>query len=79
MFIITDENMLKTDYECEEFSPFEDMEILSQDNNLCVVRTGKLFPTLFFMQNAWRKLWELLPDDEDWVEYNILTYYKPKK
>jgi hypothetical protein len=45
----------------------------------CIVRTRKLMPTLWFMQDAWRKIWELTPDDEDWIEYEILTYYKPKQ
>jgi hypothetical protein len=27
---------------------------------------------------GWR-LWEMLPDDEDNMEYNILTLYKPKQ
>lgn len=34
MFIITDENMLKTDFE-----PLEDLEILTSLSNLMVVRT----------------------------------------
>lgn len=44
-----------------------------------VVRTSDLLPTLLFMQECWRKLQELTPDDEEWTEYNILTYYKPKQ
>jgi hypothetical protein len=39
-------------------------------------------PTLWFMQDAGRRIWELMPDDEyiSWVKFetNILTYYKPK-
>ena len=66
--------MLKT-----EFDPMEDMQTLTSHSNLFVVRTAKLLPTLQFMQENWRKLWELIPDDENGVEYNILTYYKPKK
>jgi hypothetical protein len=73
MFIITDENMLKTDFE-----PLEDLEILTSLSNLMVVRTWKLLPALQFMQECGWKLWELTPDDEDWIEYNILTFYKKK-
>jgi hypothetical protein len=47
-----------------------------------MVRTRKLMPTLWFMQEAWWKIWELIPDEEyiSWVkmEANILIYYKPK-
>ena len=86
MFIITDENMLKTDYELEDeetpFNPFEDIETLSQKDNLCIIRTWKLLDTMKFMQNAWWRLWELQADDVyvSWVpiERNILIYYKPK-
>ena len=74
MFIITDENMLKTDFE-----PIDDIQMLVNHSNICVVRTAKLLPTLQFMQRAWWKLRELTPDDEDWIEFNILTYYKPKQ
>ena len=74
MFIITDENMLKTD-----FDPVEEIQILTSHSNLCVVRTGNLLGTLQFMQKLWWRLYELLPDDQDGKEYNILTYYKPKK
>jgi hypothetical protein len=39
-------------------------------------------PTLWFMQDAWRKIWSMESDDEyiSWIrlEKNILTYYKPK-
>ena len=56
MFIITDENMLKTDYELENeenlFNPFEDIETLSQKDNLCIIRTWKLLDTMKFMQDA---------------------------
>jgi hypothetical protein len=56
MFIITDENMLKTDYEqnyhSNGFDPIDDIEVLSQQNNLCMIRTEKLLPTLFFMQRT---------------------------
>lgn len=81
MFIITDENMLKTDYEqnyhSNGFDPIDDIEVLSQQNNLCMVRTEKLLPTLFFMQRAWWRLYEMHWDDKD-TEAEILIYYKPK-
>lgn len=63
--------MLKTDFE-----PIEDIEILTSLSNLCTVRTAKLFPTLKFMQSLGWRIRELMPDDEDGVEYNILTFYK---
>ena len=47
MFIITDENMLKTD-----FDPIDDIETLTSHSNLCVIRTAKLLPTLQFMQEC---------------------------
>lgn len=56
MFIITDENMLKTDYELDEnlsknvFDPIEDIEVLAKQETWCVIRTEKLLPTLQFMQ-----------------------------
>ena len=62
MFIITDDTMLKTDYELQveeiiqnrfsDFDPIEDVEVLAQQENRCMVRTQKLMPTLFFMQKA---------------------------
>lgn len=62
MFIITDEDMLKIDYEQqkdwsqnlsnEEFDPLEDIEVLAQQPTWCIVRTWRLFDTLKFMQNA---------------------------
>ena len=68
MFIITDENMLKTDLEYEtnhsSFDPIEDIQILAQQENWCMVRTEKLLPTLRFMQQIGWKIWELIPDDE---------------
>lgn len=68
--------MLETD-----FDPIEDIQTLTSDSNLCVIRTGKLIPTLKLMQGAWRRLCELIPDDEvdengNIKEYNILTYNK---
>ena len=74
MFIITDENMLKTDYEqkvdeimeCRfsDFDPIEDIEPLAMQENWCMIRTSKLMPTLFFMQRAGWKIWEIISDDE---------------
>ena len=62
MFIITDDTMLKTDYELQvdeimqnrfsDFDPIDDIEVLAQQENRCMVRTFKLMPTLFFMQRA---------------------------
>lgn len=84
--------MWKTDYELmvdeilenhfSDFDPLEDIESLAMQKNWCMIRTWKLMPTLWFMQRAGRKLWELIPDDEYIsgvrLERNILTYYKPK-
>lgn len=61
-----------------DFDAIEDIETLSMQERLCIVRTTKLMPTLLFMQISWRRLWELQPDDSEWIEANILTYYKPK-
>lgn len=71
-FITETENM-------KNFNPMEDIETCMTTDNVCIIRTSNLLPTLLFMQEVWWKLYELTPDDEDWVEYNILTYYKPKK
>lgn len=85
MFITIEGNMLEMDYsqKYEDFDVIEDVEVLAMQKNWCQIRTGKLMPTLWFMQNAWRKIWELVPDDEyiSWVRFekNILTYYKPKQ
>lgn len=86
MFITTDENMSKTDYELnlsnDGFNPFEDIEVLSRWDNWCMISTRKLLPTMEFMQDAWWRIREIVADDEyvSWVpiEKNILTYYKPK-
>lgn len=92
MSITTEDAMINSNYEekvtelledkYSDFSPIEDIEPLAMKSNWCQIRTWKLMPTMFFMQRAWRKLWELVPDDEyiSWVrlEYNILTYYKPQ-
>ena len=70
MFITIDENMSKIDYEYEKnpsnvgFDPIDDIEVLSQQENRCMVRTEKLLPTLKFMQKVGWKIWELIPDDE---------------
>lgn len=58
---------------------WDSIETLSQTSNTIVIRTSDLLPTLQFMQECWWRLYELLPDDQDGKEYNILTYYKPKK
>lgn len=65
--------MWKTDFE-----PLEDLQILTSHSNLIVIRTNKLLPALKFMQEIGWKLRELIPDDEWEMEFNILTYYKPK-
>lgn len=57
----------------------EKVEKLVVTKDTLVVRTAELLPTLQYMQECWRKLQGLIPDDEEWTEYNILTYYKPKQ
>lgn len=93
MFITTVDAMKNSNYEekvselfenkYEDFDAFEDIEPLAMQENWCQVRTLKLMPTLFFMQRAGWKLWELVPDDEYIsgvrLECNILTFYKPKQ
>ena len=74
MFIIIDDAMWRTDFE-----PFDDMEMLTSHSNLCVVRTFKLLPTLMFMQEKGWRLRDLQPDDEEGIEREILTFYKPKE
>jgi hypothetical protein len=54
------------------------VEILEETKNTLVIRTADLLPTLLHLQKCWRKLWDLLPDDEEWIEREILTFYKPK-
>ena len=84
MFIITDENMKNFNWrdKYDDFDELEDIETLAMQENWCMIRTRKLMPTLWFMQDAGRRIWELMPDDEyiSWVKFetNILTYYKPK-
>lgn len=84
MFIITDENMKNFNWrdKYDDFDELEDIETLAMQENWCMIRTWKLMPTLWFMQDAGRKIWELIPDDIyiSWVKFekNILTYYKPK-
>ena len=83
-FIIIDDAM--TDFNWREkyddFDALEDIEVLAEQQNWCMIRTRKLMPTLRFMQDAGRKIRELMPDDEYIsgikFETNILTYYKPK-
>ena len=82
---ITIEDAMKDFNRKEKYSDFdaiEDLEVLAMQPNWCIVRTGKLMPTLWFMQDAGWKIWELVPDDEYIsgirFEKNILTYYKPK-
>lgn len=52
------------------------VEFLEETTNTCVIRTSDLLPTLIHMQKYWRKLWDLIPDDKEWIEWNILTFYK---
>lgn len=61
--------MWKTD-----FNPMEDMEILCHTDDLFIVRTSNLLPTLMFVQECGWKLRELIPDDEWSTEYNVLVY-----
>lgn len=70
MFITSDESM-------RDFNPMEDMEMLSSTDRMCIIRTTNLLPTLFFMQWAWWRLYEMHSDDR-WNEAEILIYYKPK-
>jgi hypothetical protein len=55
------------------------IDVLEESNNTLVVRTADLLPTLLHLQMCGWRLWEMLPDDEDNMEYNILTLYKPKQ
>ena len=52
----------------------EDIEMLTSTENTCIVRTPKLLEALNFMQKAWWRLQELIPDDTDWQEFNIIIY-----
>ena len=70
MFITDDENM-------RDFN-MDLVEVIEQTDNTMIIRTADLLPTLQFMQECWWRLYELLPDDEWEMEFNILTYYKPK-
>lgn len=85
MFITDDDAMKDFNWreKYDDFDSIEDIEVLTMNENLCMIRTRKLMPTLWFMQESWRKIWELIPDDEYdkygiRYEYNILTFYKPK-
>ena len=62
----------------EDFDELQDIETLALQKNFCIVRTWKLMPTLWFMQDAGWRIWSLEPDDEWEFEFNILTFYKPK-
>lgn len=78
-FIIETGNMKSFSEKHPDFDVFQDMEILAEEPTWCIIRTYKLLETLMFMQeNNW-KLYDLLPDDEWDMEYNILTMYKPKQ
>ena len=70
MFITNDDNM-------KDFN-MDMVEVMSQTKNMLILRTSDLLPTLKFMQQCWRSLRELLPDDENGTEYNLLTFYKKK-
>lgn len=70
MFITDDESM-------RDFN-MDLVEVIEQTDNTMIIRTADLLPTLIFMQWCWWRLYELLPDDEWEMEFNILTYYKPK-
>ncbi len=61
-----------------DFDEFEDVETLVSTERICTIRTKKLLPALWLMHDAGWRIYEILPDDKDWVEANILTYYKPK-
>lgn len=84
MFITIDEDMTNFNWreKYDDFDPLEDIEPLAMQEKWCMVRTRKLMPTLWFMQDAGRKIWSLEPDDEHIseikIEWNILTYYKWK-
>ena len=47
------------------FNPIEDIEVLAQTENVCIVSTFYLLETLNFMQRCGWRLYELLPDDID--------------
>lgn len=71
MSITDDENM-------RDFN-LDMVEILEETDNTLVVRTADLLPTLLHLQMCWRRLRDMIPDDEWEFEFNILTLYKPKK
>lgn len=75
-FITETENMKNFNWreKYEDFDALEDIEPIVSNPDWCIVRTWKLMPTLWFMQDAWRKIWSMEPDDEA----DILIYYKPK-
>lgn len=67
----------------DDFDAIEDIEPIAMQKDWCIIRTRKLTPTLWFMQDAGWKIWSLEPDDEYIsgvkFEANVLTYYKPKQ
>lgn len=71
MFITTDDVMWRID-----FNPMDDLDILCHTDDTFIVRTNKLLEALLFVQQAWWRLSELIPDDTDWKEFNILVYVK---
>lgn len=85
MFITIEDAMKNFNWQEKytDFDAIEDIEPLAMQQNWCIVRTRCLMPTLWFMQDAGWKLWDLVPDDEYIsgvkFECNILTYYKPKQ
>lgn len=78
-FTTETENMKNFNERYPDFDAFQDMDILAEKPSRCMIRTYKLLAVLLFMQEYWRRLFELLPDDEWQFEYNILTFYKPKQ
>lgn len=61
-----------------DFDEFNDIDPIVMNKDWCIIRTSKLIPTLWLMQEAKWKIWSLEPDDENGIEYNLLTFYKPK-
>lgn len=57
----------------------EDIDTYMINEKVCILRTSNLLPTMLFMQKWWWRLWELTPDNEWDIEYNVLTYYRPKQ
>lgn len=82
MFIITEDTMKDFNYreKYPDFDEIEDIEVLAMQPTWCIIRTWKLMPTLWFMQDAGWKIRDMTSDDEYIsgvkFEKNILTYYK---